>query len=112
MRDILDQLLHGGTLSEADSRRAFTLILTGEANESQVGAMLALIAARGPTLEEVVGGARVMREHVQALPLAPDDPIRGGLIDTCGTGGTPKTMNVSTCAAIVAAAAGGAARTT
>jgi anthranilate phosphoribosyltransferase len=104
MQDVLHRLLDGSPLPEAEARRAFSMILSGQANESQVGAMLALIAQRGPTLDELVGGARVMREHVTALPLAPDDPIRGSLIDTCGTGGAPKTFNISTAAAIVAAA--------
>lgn len=104
MQEILHRLLDGSPLSEAEARRAFTLILSGQANESQVGGMLALIASRGPTLDEIVGGARIMREHVTAVPIAPDDPIRASLIDTCGTGGTPKTFNISTAAAIVAAA--------
>lgn len=106
MRDILEHLLLKGPLDEAEAGRAFSLILSGEANESQVGAMLALVAARGPTLDEIVGGARVMRAHVTPVPIGAADPIREALIDTCGTGGTPKTFNVSTCAAIVSAAAG------
>lgn len=105
MQDILHQLLFSGALDEAEAGRAFGLILSGQANESQVGAMLALIAARGPTLDELVGGAREMRAHVTPVPIATDDPIRDTLVDTCGTGGTPKTFNISTCAAVVAAAA-------
>jgi len=105
MQDILEHLLLNGALDEAEAGRAFALILTGQANESQVGAMLALIASRGATLDEIVGGARVMRGHVTPVPIAPDDAVRASLIDTCGTGGTPKTFNVSTCAAVVAASA-------
>lgn len=105
MQEILHTLLSGRPLPEDDARRAFGLILSGQANESQVGAMLALLAVRGPTLDEIVGGARVMREHVTAVPIAPDDTIRASLIDTCGTGGAPKTFNISTAAALVAAAA-------
>lgn len=109
MREILEQLLAGRSLTEAEAARAFTLVLTGEANESQVGAMLALLARKGPSIEEIVGGARVMREHaLRVLLNAPTDaPIRAALIDTCGTGGTPKTFNISTAAALVAAAARG-----
>lgn len=107
MQDILKGLLSGRALSEDESRRAFSQILTGQANESQVAAMLSLIAVRGPTLDEVVGGAREMRAHVTPVPIGADDPIRASLIDTCGTGGAPKTFNVSTAAAVVAAAAGG-----
>lgn len=107
MQSLLATLLERRSLSESEARRAFHLILTGQANESQVGAMLALIAARGPALDEVVGGAMEMRAHVTPLPIPPSSPMRATLIDTCGTGGAPKTFNISTAAAIVAAAARG-----
>lgn len=107
MREILAQLLAGVPLSEDQSSSAFELILTGEANESQVGAFLALIAHRGPLCDEIIGGARVMRKHALRLPIERDDPIRETMIDTCGTGGTPKTFNISTASALVAAAARG-----
>lgn len=103
MQDLLRTLLSGSPLDEPAARRAFELILTGQANESQVAAMLTLLAVRGPTLAEVIAGARVMREHVTRLPIDEADPIRASLIDTCGTGGAPKTFNISTAAAIVAA---------
>lgn len=105
MQALLATLLERRSLSESEARRAFHLILTGEANESQVGAMLALIAARGPSLDEIVGGAMEMRARAAALPIPKNSPIRETLIDTCGTGGAPKTFNISTAAAIVAAAA-------
>lgn len=107
MQSLLATLLERRSLSEAEARRAFHLILTGEANESQVGAMLALIAARGPTLDELVGGATEMRARAERLPIPAGSPIHETLIDTCGTGGAPKTFNISTAAAIVAAAARG-----
>lgn len=105
MQEILARLLDRRPLSASEAQRAFHLILTGQANESQVGAMLALIAARGPTLDEVVGGAAEMRAHVARVPIDAQDPIRATLIDTCGTGGAPKTFNISTAAAFVAAGA-------
>ncbi len=108
MQEILGKLVGGGTLSETDASGAFNAILRGEANESQVGAMLALIASRGPTLDEIVGGARAMRQHALRVEVA-DDAIRDRLIDTCGTGGAPKTFNISTASAIVTAAARGPA---
>src|SRR5690606_19872389 len=69
----------------------------------EMGALLALLAMRTPTAEEILGAARVMRAHVEpvASSCAADE-----LVDTAGTGGAPKTFNVSTAAAIVAAAAG------
>ena len=102
MQTILAQLLSGRPLSEAEARRAFELILGGQANESQVGAMLALMAARAPTIDEIVGGAQVMRAHVTRVPVPDAGPP---LLDTCGTGGAPKTFNISTAAALVIAGA-------
>lgn len=109
MQSILHTLLEGRSLSESEAERAFTLILTGQANESQVGAMLALLARKRPSLDELVGGARAMRAHAAPVPIEGPEAgaIRSALIDTCGTGGTPKTFNISTAAAIVAAAARG-----
>jgi len=104
MHTILAHLLSGQTLSESQAESAINAILTGQANESQVGALLALLATRLPTTNEIVGAARSMRAHVTPVPFHSDD--NSILIDTCGTGGTAKTFNISTAAAVIAAAAG------
>ena len=96
-------LLSHTSLTAAQTTRAFEAIMTGRAHDGEIGALLALLATRTPTSEEILGAARVMRAHVDAVP-TPIDPER--LVDTAGTGGAPKTFNVSTAAAIVAAAAG------
>lgn len=103
--DILKQLLTGQPLTERQARETFEQVLSGAWNDAQIGAMLALISARpgGPTVDELVGGAKVMRAHVTPVSLPPG--ISGRLIDTCGTGGAPKAFNVSTIAAIVTVAA-------
>lgn len=103
-QEILKQLLMGMPLSVRQAESAFEQILSGTWTDAHIGAMLALIASRpgGPTVDELVGGARVMRRHVTPIAV----PATGGrLIDTCGTGGAPKAFNVSTIAAIVTAAA-------
>ena len=57
---------------------------------------------KGETPDEIAGCARAMRAHV-----TPATPARDGLVDTCGTGGDgADTFNISTSAALVAAAAG------
>ena len=106
MHDLLSILVAGGTLDRAQSGGLFRTILSGEADPAQIGAALALIQSRGVTTEELIGAASVMREHVAPVPVA--DSLRPRLIDTCGTGGAPKTINLSTAAAIIAAAAGSA----
>ncbi len=99
----LRELAADRPLSAAEAEAVFEAILTGRLDDAQIAAVLALIARRGPTVDELVGGARVMRRHVTRVPIDPDPSIP--LLDTCGTGGAPKTFNVSTAAAIAAAAA-------
>ena len=102
MRDTLAQLLDRQDLPEERAEHAVRAILRGEANESQVGAFLALSQAKGVTLDELVGGARAMRDFLTPIPLPPSvDPQT--LIDTCGTGGAPKTFNISTASALIVA---------
>lgn len=78
-------------------------MVSGQAHHAEMGALLALMAIRVPTVEELVGAARVMRQHVERVEssVPPDQ-----LLDTAGTGGTAKLFNVSTAAALVAAGAG------
>ena len=96
-------LLEHRTLMADESREVFQLMMAGEVSQAEMGAVLALLALRVPTSEELVGAAHVMRENVARVPTQSDPET---LVDTCGTGGAPKTFNVSTAAAIVAAAAG------
>jgi anthranilate phosphoribosyltransferase len=96
-------LLRGEPLDASTARGAFRSIMSGSAHEAEIAALLALLATRLPTVEELVGAAGAMRERVDPVPTAlPGER----LLDTAGTGGAPKTFNVSTAAAIVAAAAG------
>lgn len=96
------QLLALKPLSEAQAEDVFTEILSGRVDDAQVGALLGLIAARGAAVDELVGGARVMRRNVTPVTL---DLPGVAIIDTCGTGGAQKLFNVSTISAIVTAAA-------
>lgn len=106
IHDLLGQLRGGVPLSEASAEDAFERLFTGALDGAQIGALLALIAVRGPTVEELVGGARAMRRHVTRVPVNGLEGSAARLIDTCGTGGAPKMFNVSTAGAIVTAAAG------
>ncbi len=100
---LLKHLLEGHTLSQAQTTSAFEAMMTGRVHHGEIGALLALLAMRAPTADEIVGAARVMREHVDALETDLDADV---LVDTAGTGGAPKTFNVSTASGIVAAAGG------
>ncbi len=101
MRGILEQLVAGRDLSRADSRRAFEAIVTNQVPQSVIGAFLAALATKGETVDEIVGAAQAMREVCVPVRCIRD------CIDTCGTGGDGiSTFNVSTTAALIAAAAG------
>ncbi|MCH2134804.1 MAG: anthranilate phosphoribosyltransferase [Phycisphaerales bacterium] len=102
---MLRALLSGRTLTVEETTDAFEAMMTGEVHHGEMGALLALLATRLPTPEELEGAARVMRAHVTPVQSSlPADDI----LDTAGTGGAPKTFNVSTAAALVAAGAGAA----
>ncbi|MBB6429983.1 anthranilate phosphoribosyltransferase [Algisphaera agarilytica] len=103
MKQLLSQLVDGQPLSAEQAIEGFELIMSGQAEPAQTGAMLALIAQRGPTVDEVVGAATVMRQ--KAVPVNVPEGLT--IIDTCGAGGTGSTFfNISTTAALVAAGAG------
>src|SRR2546430_699440 len=100
-KEALGVVAAGRTLTRAEAESAMTSVMQGEATPAQLGALLAALAVRGETIEEIAGFAAAMR--AAAVPVA----IQDGAIDTCGTGGDRSgTFNISTVAAIVAAAAG------
>jgi anthranilate phosphoribosyltransferase len=89
-------------LTAPEAEYVFGEIMEGRASAVQIAAMLVAIRTRGASPEEVAGGVRALRRSM--VPVA----VTGNhLVDTCGTGGgTLTTFNISTAAAIVAAAAG------
>lgn len=102
-RDILLKLCRRQDLTRAEAREAFLHIMSGGASEAQIGGLLVGLAAKGTTVEELVGAATVMREKV--IPVGGD--CGGVILDTCGTGGDVRgTFNISTAAALIAAGAG------
>src|SRR5947209_4787486 len=100
-RQALGAVASGCTLTRAEAEGAMTSVMQGEATPAQLGALLAALAVRGETVDEIAGFAAAMR----AASIRVEIPA--GAIDTCGTGGDRSgTFNISTVAAIVAAAAG------
>jgi anthranilate phosphoribosyltransferase len=97
---VLHTLVAGTPLSPQQAAFFFDELLAGRLDPAQIGAALAMIQQRGASIDELVAGAHAMRAHVTPVH---SDPSWGVTIDTCGTGGAPKTFNVSTIAAIVAA---------
>jgi anthranilate phosphoribosyltransferase len=106
----LEELLHSvgedqRTFSREEARTALREILTGSTSDAEIAELLTTLARRGETVDELTGFAETMRELAVPVPLTGEE--RAQLIDTCGTGGDDRgTFNISTGAALVAAAAG------
>jgi anthranilate phosphoribosyltransferase len=102
IQDALARLLDGEDLSRDDARRVMDTIMSGEATPGQIGGFLVALRLKGETADEIAGSAEAMRAHAIAV-----HPRREDLVDTAGTGGDGgRTFNISTAAALVAAAAG------
>ncbi len=102
MKPLLQLVAEGETLSEAQAGQAMDCMLRGEATPEQIAGLLLGLRARGETLDELTGFARVMRTY--AVPVD-----TGGLnpVDLCGTGGDHSgSFNISTAASFVVAGAG------
>lgn len=100
--DLANQAVADGRdLTQQQAADALAVIMAGEADEAQISELLLGLRAKGETVDELAGLAETMRSlatHVR--------PQRDDLLDTCGTGGGRRTFNISTTAALIAAAAG------
>src|SRR3989475_3539307 len=98
----LARLLDGHDLSREEAHEVMGSIMSGEATPAQIAGFLIALRVKGETADEIAGCAEAMREHAVAVR-----PRRDDLVDTAGTGGDgARTVNISTGAALVAAAAG------
>jgi anthranilate phosphoribosyltransferase len=104
IQQALQRLLDGHDLTRNEARDVMGAIMRGETTPAQIGGFLIALRVKGETADEIAGCAEAMRDHV--LPVRPK---RDDLVDTAGTGGDgARTINISTAAALVAAAAGAA----
>ena len=102
VQQALARLLDGHDLSRIEAREVMNEVMEGDATSAQIGGLLVALRLKGETADEIAGCAEAMRAHVLAVR-----PKREDLVDTAGTGGDgAKTINISTAAALVAAAAG------
>lgn len=97
----IDAVCSGTHLTSDHAEAVLDEVMEGRAGEVQTGAFLVALRAKGETVAELVGLARTMRRLAATV-----NASHVGLVDTAGTGGGPSTFNVSTAAALVAAAAG------
>jgi len=102
---LLDRILAGGGLAEDEASSLMDRIMLGELEPSSLAGLLIALRSKGESADEVAGFVRGMLAAATALPLEAEIAARA--VDTCGTGGDGAgTINVSTIAAVVAAAAG------
>lgn len=101
MKEILQNIQNGRTLSADNMEQCVSRIMNGEVSDIEISAFLMGLSVRGESVEEIIGAARVMRAKARPIK-APKDAV-----DCCGTGGDhAHTYNISTAVAIVAAACG------
>ncbi|MBB1281450.1 anthranilate phosphoribosyltransferase [Pseudoalteromonas sp. SR41-1] len=97
----IEQLITGQSLSYADAKALFDEIMQGNMSEIELTALLISLKIKGEVSDEIAGAAASMRENAVAFTTSSTQ-----LADSCGTGGDgSNTINISTTAAIVAAAA-------
>jgi anthranilate phosphoribosyltransferase len=100
----IQKLLDREDLERGEARAVMDEIMSGEATPAQISGFLVALRAKGETADEIAGCAEAMRAHVLAVT-----PSRDDVVDVVGTGGdSSRTFNISTTAAIVAAAGGAA----
>ncbi len=99
----IETALSGSDLSEPQVEAIMDSMLGGELTPAQIAGFLIALRSKGEAVHEIAAAARVMRRHAVGIAVPDDlDPV-----DTCGTGGDGSgTFNLSTAAALTAAAAG------
>src|SRR5438128_2609963 len=101
-REALVAVANGRVLTREEARSARASVMAGEATPAQLGALLAALAIRGETVDEIAGCASALRDAAVRVTVSAD------AMDIVGTGGDrSNSFNISTVSSLVTAAAGG-----
>jgi len=101
MKDYIEKLIIGEDLKDEEMEKAFDAIMSGQVNDTLIGAFLVALRAKGERPSEIASAAKIMREKSVKVSVEFD------VLDTCGTGGdSASTFNISTAVAFVLAGAG------
>jgi anthranilate phosphoribosyltransferase len=101
-RSALNRIIARQDLSDTQMAEVMEFIFSGQAADSQVGALMAALATKGETFTELAGAAQAMRRRARRIQAG-----GGAVVDTCGTGGDGAgTFNISTLTAFVVAGCG------
>jgi anthranilate phosphoribosyltransferase len=102
MKEMVGKVINGSHLTETQMIEAMETIMEGRGSDALVASFLTALRMKGETVEEITGGAKVMRAKAEKIDLGDIYAI-----DTCGTGGDgANTFNISTAVAFICAAAG------
>jgi len=103
---LIEKVEAGQVLERAEAETVMEELLSGRAETAEIVRLLEALNRRQVEVEELTGFASVMRRHATRV-FAEGEARPANMVDTCGTGGDrSNTFNISTAAAIVAAAAG------
>jgi anthranilate phosphoribosyltransferase len=102
LSEAMERLLRGEDIGRDGAARAVGVIMDGGAEDAQIAGFLIALRAKGESAGELAGLAEAVRSRAEGVVV--DSTLR--LVDTCGTGGGPPTVNISTGAAFLAAGAG------
>ncbi len=98
----LATIISGTDLTQDQMTEMISQVLAGDTTDAQIGAMMAALATKKETFEELAGAARAMRKSATRI-----QTFASPVVDTCGTGGDGlKTFNISTTTAFVVAGCG------
>lgn len=101
--DAIGRVINRLDLTQAEMQSVMRQIMTGQANDAQIGGFLVGLRMKSESIDEIVGAASVMRELSTKVSVK----HREHLVDIVGTGGDDANLfNVSSASAYVAAAAG------
>ena len=101
LKTYIAKVAAGSPLTFDESRKAFDIIMSGEATPGQIGGFLMALRVRGETVDEISGAVATMRDKMLRVE-APE-----GAVDIVGTGGDGShSVNISTGSAFVIAGCG------
>lgn len=101
MKKYLEKVISGNSLEEKEMIEIMTDIMEGKVSDIELSAFLVALKIKGESIEEITGGAKVMRDKATTIK-----PRANYTVDTCGTGGDGlHTFNISTTVAFILAAA-------
>ena len=101
IQDIIYKLINRNDLSEEETFEVFNSIMSGNINDIQIGSFLTALSAKGESVSEITGGAKLLKDKMLSIN-SPSDAI-----DTVGTGGDGLgTYNISTACAFIISSLG------